>query len=111
MSDKEKELHELQQQGLESLKTMDHEQLSALNEKIISAQKKNTPDNDQPAQSKAQQTGMRAGSTFIGSILAAGIVGFFADKFIGSTPLFMILMMLVGFGYGIYRAYKVMNED
>lgn len=111
MSDKEKELHELQQQELKSLDEMDEEQLAALNEKIMAAQNKRKPKADLSAQAQAQKTGMTAGSAFIGTVLAAGIIGFFADKFLGTSPLFMILMMLVGFGYGIYRAALVMNSD
>ena len=107
----EKELNELQQQGLESLADMDENQLKALNEKIISARSKKKKEDDLSNQAKAQQTGMRAGSEFIGIIIGSGVVGYFIDKFLDTTPLLMILIMLLGFGYGIYRAYNVMNDD
>jgi ATP synthase protein I len=107
----ERELNELQQQELKPLSDMDDEQLEALNEKIISAKSKGKKSEDLSGQAKAQQTGMRAGSEFIGIIIGSGVVGYFIDKFLDTTPFLMILILLLGFGYGIYRAYSVMNDD
>lgn len=95
---------------LKGLTELDDEALRELDERILREKEKHQ-EKKESDQAKAQQTGMKAGSEFIAAVLGGGFVGYFADKFLGTTPLFMIFMMLVGFGYGIYRAYSVMNEE
>ena len=60
-------------------------------------------------QRKQMSAGMQAGTEFISYVIAGGIVGFFADKLFGTLPLFLIVMIFAGFGYGIFRAAKVMK--
>lgn len=95
---------------LKALTELDDDALRELDERILREKEKHQ-EKKVSNQAKAQQTGMKAGSEFIAAVLGGGLIGYFADKFLGTTPLFMIFMMLIGFGYGIYRAYSVMNED
>lgn len=56
-----------------------------------------------------RQAGMRAGSEFMAYIISGGLVGFGIGHFFGNMPLWLILMMFLGFGMGIYRAAQLMK--
>ncbi len=60
-------------------------------------------------QRKQMSAGMQAGTEFMSYVIAGGLVGFFADKFLGTLPLMLIVFIFAGFGYGIFRAAKVMK--
>jgi len=69
-----------------------------------------TPDEAaEERQRKQMSAGMQAGTEFMTYVAAGGIVGFFADKFLGTLPLFLIVMIFAGFGYGIFRASKTLK--
>ena len=87
------------------------ENLKDLEDKIARFQKgeKESP-LQAPDTSKAMNTGMRAGSEFISHIIAGGVLGYGADYLFHTSPLFLILLMMAGFGTGLWRTYKTMNE-
>lgn len=81
-------------------------------EKRIDEAQKGSKHSEEPAQSLSEQNrsiGMTAGSNFIGSIVGGGIVGYGIGYFFGNLPLWLILFMFAGFGYGIFRAAKIMK--
>ena len=47
------------------------------------------------------------GIEFASMILGFGLVGYYADKKLGSSPLFLIVGIFFGFVSGIYRLYKI----
>ena len=47
------------------------------------------------------------GIEFASMILGFGLVGYYADKKLGSNPLFLIVGIFFGFVSGIYRLYKI----
>ena len=47
------------------------------------------------------------GIEFASMILGLGLVGYYIDKKLGSTPLFLIVGIFFGFISGIYRLYKI----
>lgn len=67
---------------------------------------KNPDEAAEERQRRQMSAGMQAGTEFMTYIAAGGLVGFFADKFLGTLPLFLIVMIFAGFGYGIFRAAK-----
>lgn len=64
---------------------------------------------EEERQRKQMSAGMQAGTEFITYVIAGGIVGFFADKFLGTLPLFLLVFIFSGFGYGIFRAARLMK--
>ena len=60
--------------------------------------------------SEGMNTGMRAGTEFMSHLIAGGVLGGTADHFLKTSPLFMILLILAGFGTGLYRTISVMNK-
>ncbi len=80
-------------------------------EKRIDAAQKHSEDKE-PKQTQAdinKSIGMTAGSNFISSIIAGGLVGYGIGYFTGNIPLWLIIFMFAGFGWGIYRAAKIMK--
>ncbi|MBI4031344.1 MAG: AtpZ/AtpI family protein [Proteobacteria bacterium] len=60
-------------------------------------------------QRRQMSAGMQAGTEFMTYVAAGGIVGFLADRFLDTLPLFLIVMIFAGFGYGIFRAAKTLK--
>ena len=82
--------------------------LKDLEEKIKKAHK-TEPEQNSDKEFAARQTGMRAGSEFIAYIISGGLVGYAIGHFFGNMPLWLLLMMFLGFGMGIYRASQLMK--
>jgi ATP synthase protein I len=56
----------------------------------------------------------RLGTEFIAAILVGGFIGYFADMAMGTTPWFLLVMVLVGFVAGVLnvvRAAARMNAE
>lgn len=81
-------------------------------EKRIGEAQKESKHAEIPEQSlseKNRSIGMTAGSNFISSIVGGGVVGYGVGYLAGNIPLWLIIFMFAGFGYGIYRAAKIMK--
>ena len=81
-------------------------------EKRIDEAQKGSSHAEPPEQSlseKNRSIGMTAGSNFISSIVGGGVVGYGVGYLVGNIPLWLIVFMFAGFGYGIYRAAKIMK--
>ncbi|MCB9995709.1 MAG: AtpZ/AtpI family protein [Rhodospirillales bacterium] len=66
-------------------------------------------DRDDQKEYDDRSTGMRAGSEFIAYIISGGLVGWGIGHFLGNMALWLILMMFIGFGMGIWRASQLMK--
>lgn len=88
---------------------MSEKQFKDLEEKIKQFRSRNKPDPDEEKEYADRQTGMRAGSEFMAYILSGGLVGWTIGHFFGNMPLWLILMLFLGFGLGIYRAAQLMK--
>lgn len=51
--------------------------------------------------------GLRAGAELIVSIIAGGAIGYGLDSWLGTSPLFLILFLLVGVATGFYNVYRI----
>ena len=49
---------------------------------------------------------MRAGTDLVVAIAVGGFLGYWIDQWLGSKPLFMILLLFVGFGAGFLNIYR-----
>ncbi len=65
---------------------------------------------DEAKMEKNMNIGMRAGTEFMSHLIAGGVLGGVLDHYLKTSPLFMILLVLAGFGTGIYRTYSIMNK-
>ena len=65
---------------------------------------------DQAEMDKNMNIGMRAGSEFMAHLIAGGVLGGVLDHYLKTSPLFIILLILTGFGTGLYRTYSIMNK-
>lgn len=58
------------------------------------------------SQGNAETKGWAVGIEFVGAILVSGFIGFMIDRFAGTSPWFMIGLLLLGFAAGTRRAMK-----
>lgn len=83
--------------------------LKDLEDKINKAKAGNGPETNNEKEYADRQTGMRAGSEFMAYIISGGLVGWGIGYFFGNMALWLILMMFLGFGMGIWRAAQLMK--
>lgn len=83
--------------------------LKDLEEKIKKARSGDDSKQDSDKEYADRQTGMRAGSEFMAYIISGGLVGWAIGHFFGNMALWLILMMFLGFGLGIWRAAQLMK--
>ncbi len=63
--------------------------------------------------SRSGHTGTQAGMEFVLSIMLGGYLGHLVDNWLGTSPLFLILLFFLGCGAGfmsLYRANKKMGS-
>ncbi len=84
--------------------------LQDLEDRINKMKKEESDDTAQQKEFADRQTGMRAGSEFMAYIFSGGFVGWLIGHYFGNMPLWIILMVFLGFGMGTYRAYLAMNQ-
>ena len=58
------------------------------------------------AEGAAESRGWAIGIEFVGVILVSAALGYFIDRFAGTTPWVMIALLVFGFIAGVYRAQK-----
>ena len=87
-----------------------NEKVESLEKRIEAAQhkgEKHTPDQTQAEINKS--IGMTAGSNFISAIFGGGVVGYGVGYMMENIALWLIIFLFAGFGWGIYRAAKIMK--
>ncbi len=50
---------------------------------------------------------MQAGYEFVGSVLISAVVGYFLDQWLDTSPLFLILLFLLGTAAGFLSLYRL----
>ena len=89
--------------------TDDDQKLQSLDDRIDQAKRDSTiapPPSKEPA---GENPGMRAGSEFLAYTIAGGLLGWAIDHFAGTMPWGMVVLILFGFGMGIYNANKTLT--
>lgn len=56
------------------------------------------------------EEGSNTGYSFLATVIAAGIIGFFIDKFFGTQPWGLMGFLLFGIVYATYKAQMAMQE-
>ncbi len=88
------------------------QRLDKLGKKLDQASKGDQTDQPQSS-SSGLGIAMRMGSEFVAAVLIGGAMGWFLDKWMGSTPFMLFLFLMVGFAAGtmnIIRVGKRLNE-
>lgn len=88
-----------------------NDDLKNLSDKIKAIHDKDRETSDEQSDKakdrQEKENGYGAGIELIANMIAGGLVGYGIDYFAGTIPLFLILFFLIGFGWGMYRVYRI----
>lgn len=56
---------------------------------------------------RAMRVGLNAFSEFVGAVLVSAFIGWQADKWLGTTPWLLIVMLGLGVAAGFWNVYRV----
>ena|SRR5688572_12406967 len=71
------------------------------------------PDEDEPGMAEASEGlayGMRIGVEFVSGTVVGLLIGWGIDAWLGTTPWFLLLFVLLGFAAGVLNVYRVINN-
>jgi ATP synthase protein I len=57
--------------------------------------------------SKALGTGLRVGSELIAGVLVGGFIGWWIDRWLGTSPFGLLIMVTVGMASGFWSVYRI----
>lgn len=63
-----------------------------------------------PADGGAIGTGLRAGSELVAGVIVGGGIGYLIDRQVGTSPLFLIIMMMFGMAAGFWNVYRLASR-
>jgi ATP synthase protein I len=86
--------------------------LDAQLKKVRDAEEARTRPAGQPAAltGKGAGQGQRVLSTLLGAPLGAALIGWVIDRFAGTTPAGLLIMLFLGFGAAISQVYRISKE-
>jgi ATP synthase protein I len=88
--------------------------LSSLDErlrKVREAETARTTPVGQPSMTgKGASQGQRVLSALIGAPLGAALIGWLADKWLGTSPAVMLVMLFLGFGAAVSQVIRISKE-
>jgi len=58
----------------------------------------------------AMSFGMRAGAQFVSAVVLGGGVGWAIDRWLGTRPFIMLVLMVLGFGAAIWNVWRSMSQ-
>jgi ATP synthase protein I len=58
---------------------------------------------------RAMGVGLRVGSQFVSALLAGGFLGWLVDRWLGTAPFGLLILLLLGFVVGLIGLKKVMS--
>lgn len=58
----------------------------------------------------AEDRGWAVGIEFVGAVLVSALVGYFLDRWLGTAPWLMIVLLLLGFAAGLRRAFVTSKQ-
>lgn len=93
----------------------DHDRLKRLSDQIAEMRAdesaKNTTDGETARDAANLSSGARAGAELVSCMIAGGLIGWVLDYFLESSPLFLIVFLLVGVCSGFYAVYRITNAS
>jgi ATP synthase protein I len=90
--------------------------LDTLGDELASAQARHAPppDPDVAGRGRAMGQALRLATEFVAGIVVGGFIGWALDRWLGTTPLLMVVFFLLGAAAGIMnviRTAKAMQQD
>jgi ATP synthase protein I len=87
-------------------------QLNALEQKIAAVrdlqnQKRTESHKGSSTEAESMNVGLRAGGELVAGFVAGGLMGYGLDHWLGTSPLFMILLMILGICSGFLNIYRL----
>jgi ATP synthase protein I len=58
---------------------------------------------------RSMGVGLRVGSQFVSAIVAGGTLGWLADRWLGTAPFGLLILLLLGFVVGLIGLKKIMS--
>jgi ATP synthase protein I len=90
------------------MNTNDDQKLQDLQAQIDALKEKTEPRPEKPtAQAENMSLGMRAGTELIGAIGGSALIGYGLDRWLGTAPWIMIVLLILGVGAGFMNVWKV----
>ena len=65
------------------------------------------PQGERKGFTRAMRVGLNAFSEFVGAVLVSAVIGWQADKWLGTTPWLLVLMLGLGVAAGFSNVYRV----
>ena len=63
-----------------------------------------------PHDTNAETRGWAIGIEFVGTVLVGALLGYLLDRWLGTTPWLMIVLLVLGFAAGTRRAMKTSDQ-
>jgi len=89
-------------------------ELKNLKEKIEKLKKEVKVNEEEPKNSNALGIALKMGTEFVAAVFVASFIGFQIDKWLETTPFFIIIFFIIGSVAGILnvvRSSKMINKD
>ncbi|MDH5722564.1 MAG: AtpZ/AtpI family protein [Alphaproteobacteria bacterium] len=87
------------------------EKIKNLEGRLSKFKKKEVQEKQEYKQDQITRKQSRAGSEFLASVVAGGLLGFGVDYFFDSAPLGILFFMLMGFISGVFRANAATQKN
>jgi len=89
-------------------------ELKNLKEKIEKLKEEVKVNEEEPKNSNALGIALKMGTEFVAAVFVASFIGFYIDKWLETTPFFIIIFFIIGSVAGILnvvRSSKMINKD
>lgn len=89
-------------------------ELKNLKDKIEKLKKEVKVNEEEPKNSNALGIALKMGTEFVAAVFVASFIGFYIDKWLETTPFFIIIFFIIGSVAGILnvvRSSKMINKD
>ena len=89
-------------------------ELKNLKDKIEKLKKEVKVNEEEPKNSNALGIALKMGTEFVAAVFVASFIGFHIDKWLETTPFFIIIFFIIGSVAGILnvvRSSKMINKD
>ena len=90
---------------------LDERLSKALKEAELDAQGNPLSENNENAQSMSSLAkGMQVGAEFAGGIIVGVVIGLMLDKWLNTTPIFLVIFLFLGFGASLLNVFRYINN-
>lgn len=81
--------------------------LGSLDERLRTARKQEALRDKKAKGDPSYRIGQRVLGELVGAPFGGGLLGWLIDKWFGTLPVFMLLLLFVGFGVGVWNVVRI----